>query len=83
MSPALNIPGPPALQEPRRFETLVLLLSRGILKMRFLSLISLLAVPATVLACEGDCIVGCTNAWLGNYTTVIDSVMNSLVSLWA
>ncbi|RDX43108.1 hypothetical protein OH76DRAFT_1361605 [Lentinus brumalis] len=48
--------------------------------MRFLSLISLLAVPATVLACEGDCIVGCTNAWLGNYTTVIDSVMNSLAA---
>ncbi|KAI0718794.1 hypothetical protein C8T65DRAFT_716785 [Cerioporus squamosus] len=46
--------------------------------MRFLSFISLLAVPATVLACEGDCIVGITNAWLSNYTAPIDGVFNSL-----
>ena len=46
--------------------------------MRLMTLF-LLAVPATVSACEGDCIVGITNAWLGNYTSPIHTVSYSLV----
>ncbi|KAH9852300.1 hypothetical protein C2E23DRAFT_868780 [Lenzites betulinus] len=47
--------------------------------MRFFSLISVfLAVPATVYACEGDCIVDITNAFLGNYTAPMNMVMQSL-----
>ncbi|KZT07090.1 uncharacterized protein LAESUDRAFT_699481 [Laetiporus sulphureus 93-53] len=38
----------------------------------------LLSVPATVSACEGECIVGITNAFLGNYTPVVEAVMNDL-----
>ncbi|CDO70992.1 hypothetical protein BN946_scf184830.g24 [Trametes cinnabarina] len=43
-----------------------------------LMLLALSAVPATVVACEGDCIVGITNAFLSNYTAPIQSVMNSM-----
>ncbi|EIN08488.1 hypothetical protein PUNSTDRAFT_144060 [Punctularia strigosozonata HHB-11173 SS5] len=41
-----------------------------------LSLISLaiLAAPAPVLGCEGECIVGITNAFLSNYTRPIQTV---------
>ncbi|KAI0659723.1 hypothetical protein C8Q70DRAFT_1153655 [Cubamyces menziesii] len=44
--------------------------------MRFWSLLPLLfaTVPATVSACEGDCMVGVTNAWLGNYTSPVNFV---------
>ena len=42
-------------------------------------LLVLLAVPVTVLACEGDCIVGITNAWLGNYTRPVNTVLNTIV----
>ncbi|KAI0754389.1 hypothetical protein C8Q80DRAFT_1094148 [Daedaleopsis nitida] len=48
--------------------------------MRFFPLVALLAVPATVSACEGDCIVAITNAWLGNYTKPIESVMRSMAA---
>lgn len=48
--------------------------------MRLVSLILLLAVPATVRSCEGNCIVGTTNAYLSNYTDPINSVMDSIVS---
>ncbi|KAI0716844.1 hypothetical protein C8Q76DRAFT_617211 [Earliella scabrosa] len=48
--------------------------------MRLVSLILLLAVPATVRSCEGDCIVGITNAWLSNYTEPVNSVMDSMAS---
>ncbi|KAF9815474.1 hypothetical protein IEO21_04571 [Rhodonia placenta] len=48
--------------------------------MRFSSLTSLifLAVPVTVFACEGECIVAITNVFLGNYTAPISAVMDSL-----
>lgn len=37
-------------------------------------------VPATlVLACEGDCIVGITNALLGNYTTPMNTALTEIV----
>ncbi|KAH9989626.1 hypothetical protein BJV77DRAFT_1061179 [Russula vinacea] len=36
--------------------------------------ILLLASPISVFACEGDCIIGITDAWLGNYTSPIDTV---------
>lgn len=45
----------------------------------FVSLI-LATVPATVLACEGECIVGITNAFLGNYTDPIRMTMEQIVS---
>ncbi|KAI0370597.1 hypothetical protein BV20DRAFT_944003 [Pilatotrama ljubarskyi] len=38
----------------------------------------LMAVPVTVKACEGDCIVGITNAFIGNYTDPIHTVMTSI-----
>ncbi|KAI0064278.1 hypothetical protein BV25DRAFT_300666 [Artomyces pyxidatus] len=37
-----------------------------------------LAVPATVFACEGECIVGITKAFIGNYTNPIDAVMDDV-----
>ena len=47
--------------------------------MRFFVSLLLLAVPSIVSACEGDCIVGVTNAFVGNYTILIDLVFRSLV----
>ena len=41
--------------------------------------ILLLASPVSVLACEGECIVGITNAWLGNYTSPLYSVFQLIV----
>ncbi|CAL1699154.1 unnamed protein product [Somion occarium] len=48
--------------------------------MQFFFLVSfyLLAVPATVLACEGDCIVEITKAFLSNYTDPIRLTMQQL-----
>ncbi|KAI0728506.1 hypothetical protein C8Q72DRAFT_779838 [Fomitopsis betulina] len=37
-----------------------------------------LMVPAAVFACEGECIVQITNAYVGNYTTPVDRVMQWL-----
>ena len=38
-------------------------------------------VPITVvLACEGECIVGITNALLGNYTTPINEALREIVT---
>ncbi|EIW54985.1 uncharacterized protein TRAVEDRAFT_131048 [Trametes versicolor FP-101664 SS1] len=49
--------------------------------MRFTTLVPLfLAVPATVFACEGDCIVAITNAFLGNYSRPMQSVMGSMAA---
>ena len=50
------------------------------MNLKAFALISVFAgfVPL-VSACEGECIVGITNAWLGNYTVRIDSVMKTLV----
>lgn len=41
--------------------------------------ILLLASPISVFACEGDCIIGITDAWLGNYTSPIDTVFQYIV----
>ncbi|KAH9996711.1 hypothetical protein BJV74DRAFT_768996 [Russula compacta] len=38
----------------------------------------LIASPLSILACEGDCIVGITSVWLGNYTSIIDTVFQQL-----
>ncbi|KAI1784539.1 hypothetical protein LXA43DRAFT_209360 [Ganoderma leucocontextum] len=46
----------------------------------FSPLLLLATVPAAVSACEGDCIVGITNAWVGNYTTPIHNVMQSMAT---
>ncbi|OJT07565.1 hypothetical protein TRAPUB_1588 [Trametes pubescens] len=49
--------------------------------MRFTTLVPLfLAVPATVFACEGDCIVAITNAILGNYSRPLENVMKSMAA---
>ncbi|KAH9941812.1 uncharacterized protein BXZ73DRAFT_88218 [Epithele typhae] len=48
--------------------------------MRLTTLLALLAVPVTVLACEGDCIVGVTNAWLRNYTHPIRIVFSDIAN---
>lgn len=45
------------------------------------SLFVLAAVPVTVLACEGECIVSITNAFLGNYTTPVNDVLFSIVRI--
>ena len=40
-------------------------------------------VPATVvLACEGECIVGITNALLGNYTTPMNTAFTEIVNIY-
>ncbi|KZT69175.1 hypothetical protein DAEQUDRAFT_786870 [Daedalea quercina L-15889] len=48
--------------------------------MRCKSLLALLAlsVPVTISACEGECIVQITNAYVSNYTTPVDTVMHGL-----
>ncbi|TFY80077.1 hypothetical protein EWM64_g3928 [Hericium alpestre] len=38
----------------------------------------LLAVPATVSACEGECIVGITDTFLGNYSTHVGSIFDKI-----
>jgi hypothetical protein len=41
-------------------------------------------VSATVvLACEGECIVGITNALLGNYTTPMNRAFIEIVSIYS
>ncbi|KII87676.1 hypothetical protein PLICRDRAFT_112072 [Plicaturopsis crispa FD-325 SS-3] len=40
----------------------------------------LAAVPVAVSACEGECIVGITNAFLGNYTRPIHTVLEEVGS---
>src|ERR1700744_1208732 len=49
-----------------------------IVKMLIVSII-LLASQISVHACEGDCIVGITNAWVGNYTSPVNNVFRELV----
>jgi hypothetical protein len=39
----------------------------------------LFTVPATVFACEGDCIVGITDAFLGNYSHPVNKVLTDVV----
>ncbi|KAJ3002360.1 hypothetical protein NUW54_g5885 [Trametes sanguinea] len=47
--------------------------------MQFLfTLLALSAVPATVFACEGDCIVGITNAFVSNYSSPIHIAMTAM-----
>ena len=41
--------------------------------------ILLFASQISVFACEGECIVDITHAWLNNYTLPIDSVFHKLV----
>ncbi|KAN0116169.1 DNA-directed RNA polymerase III subunit Rpc31 domain containing protein [Russula decolorans] len=40
--------------------------------------ILLFANPISVFACEGDCIIGITQAWLGNYTSPIYTVFQHI-----
>ncbi|KAJ7185480.1 hypothetical protein C8R46DRAFT_1185202 [Mycena filopes] len=40
-----------------------------------LSVLAFMAIPLRVVACEGDCIVDITNAFLGNYSYVVETVM--------
>ena len=44
-------------------------------------LLVLLVVPVAVSACEGDCIVGITNAFVTNYTSPVKHVMENVVSV--
>ena len=46
----------------------------------FVSLL-LFAAPVAVSACEGECIVQITNAFLGNYTEHIQTVFESIVNI--
>ncbi|PSR79163.1 hypothetical protein PHLCEN_2v7134 [Hermanssonia centrifuga] len=50
--------------------------------MRFsaLHLLAFFAVPVTVSACEGDCIVGITNAFISNYTDPVHGVLENIAS---
>jgi hypothetical protein len=52
--------------------------------MKFLNLLLLacLTVPATVNACEGDCIVGITDAFLGNYSEPVQRVILTAVRIF-
>ena len=45
----------------------------------FCSLLALAAVLVTVSACEGECIVDITNAFLGNYTVPIHEALSDIV----
>ncbi|KAI9509313.1 hypothetical protein F5148DRAFT_1275330 [Russula earlei] len=38
----------------------------------------LIASPISVLACEGQCIAGITRAWLGNYTSPLNTVYQDI-----
>ena len=38
------------------------------------------AAPVAVSACEGECIIGITNAFLGNYSAPIQAVLNEIVT---
>jgi hypothetical protein len=51
------------------------------LNMQFVlaSLLVLVAAPVAVFACEGECIVAITNAFLGNYSTPIHNVLDIIV----
>jgi hypothetical protein len=40
----------------------------------------LVTAPVAVSACEGECIVGITNAFLGNYSNPIQTVLDDIVS---
>ncbi|KAI0783757.1 hypothetical protein C8Q75DRAFT_418641 [Abortiporus biennis] len=42
------------------------------------SILVVLTVPVTVSACEGECIVSITKAFLGNYTTPVQNVLEEL-----
>ncbi|KAJ6588733.1 hypothetical protein B0H19DRAFT_1013686 [Mycena capillaripes] len=44
----------------------------------FLSVFVFLAVPLRVIACEGDCIVGVTQTWMGNYSEPVNYVLSQL-----
>jgi len=41
--------------------------------------ILLFANPISVFSCEGNCIIGITHAWLGNYTSPIYTVFQDIV----
>ncbi|KAF7965613.1 hypothetical protein HWV62_42635 [Athelia sp. TMB] len=49
------------------------------MKSTLVSLVLLGAAPVAVSACEGQCIIGITDAFLGNYSTPIGSVLGRLV----
>lgn len=50
------------------------------MKLPILSFVILLVAPISVFACEGQCIVSITDAFLGNYTVPINNVLNDIVS---
>ena len=47
--------------------------------MKTLSAFVLAALAGTARACEGACIVGVTDVWLSNYTTVVQGVFDQTV----
>jgi hypothetical protein len=49
------------------------------MRLSFLSILPFMMVLDTVSACEGDCIMGITNAFLGNYTIPIQKVFENTV----
>lgn len=49
------------------------------MKYTIVSLVLCVAAPVAVSACEGECIVGITNAFLGNYSSPIGSVLGEIV----
>ncbi|KAF8888543.1 hypothetical protein BD779DRAFT_1611269 [Infundibulicybe gibba] len=42
-----------------------------------------LSLPTVISACEGDCIVDITNAWIGNYTTPISICVGEITKKMA
>ena len=50
------------------------------MQLLFFGILTLVAVPVTVSACEGDCIVEITHAFLGNYSSPINTVLEGMVS---
>jgi len=50
------------------------------MKFLLLPLFVFVAAPVAVSACQGECIVGITNAFLGNYSSPIQTVLDNLVS---
>lgn len=54
-------------------------LSLGTMRVLIFTILAVLAAPLSVFACEGQCIISITNAFLGNYTTPINEVLNDIV----
>lgn len=71
------------LVPPRAIPFVLLLYFTETVMFPFIPLFVCVLAPVAVSACEGDCIVGITNAFLGNYSSPIQAVLGNIVSFTA